>query len=46
MGRHGHRNIKNTYPNDPFKDEKFWTNGFGELSNVSEYKSKEYYIFQ
>lgn len=35
--RHGDRNILEPYPNDPFKDwQKFWTEGFGQLTNVSE----------
>lgn len=33
--RHGDRNIKRTYPNDPYKNKTFWKNGYGELSNVS-----------
>lgn len=33
--RHGERNIDNTYPNDPFKDEIYWPGGFGALTNVS-----------
>lgn len=33
--RHGDRNIKRTYPLDPYKNKTFWPNGYGELSNVS-----------
>lgn len=32
--RHGNRSIISTYPNDPYKDEKWWPDGFGELNNV------------
>lgn len=32
--RHGNRSIIATYPNDPYKDEKWWP-GYGELTNVS-----------
>lgn len=33
--RHGDRNILLPYPNDPFKSEKLWPGGFGELTNVN-----------
>lgn len=33
--RHGDRNIINTYPTDPWKDESNWPAGFGQLTNVS-----------
>lgn len=32
--RHGDRNIDKVYPNDPYKDEKYWPGGIGELTNV------------
>lgn len=32
--RHGDRNIKKPYKNDPNKDEMDWPGGFGQLTNV------------
>lgn len=32
--RHGEKNVKKTYPNDPYKDVKYWPGGFNALSNV------------
>ncbi|XP_055305423.1 prostatic acid phosphatase-like [Sitodiplosis mosellana] len=32
--RHGERNIEKSYPNDPYKEEKYWLGGFGALTNV------------
>ncbi|KAG4071333.1 hypothetical protein HA402_004037 [Bradysia odoriphaga] len=32
--RHGARNIVAPYPNDPYKDEIHWPEGFGQLTNV------------
>lgn len=34
--RHGDRNKFGTFPNDPYKDEKYWKGGLGELTNVRE----------
>lgn len=34
FGRHGNRNIIETYPKDPWKSEAHWPGGYGELSNV------------
>ena len=31
--RHGDRNIISTYPADPYKEEKYWPEGFGQLTN-------------
>lgn len=33
--RHGDRNTIDTYPNDPWRDESNWPEGFGQLTNVS-----------
>ncbi|CAH0548762.1 unnamed protein product [Brassicogethes aeneus] len=33
MFRHGDRTIITTYPNDPYKDLKYWPEGFGQLTN-------------
>lgn len=33
--RHGDTNIEKLYPNDPFKDEKYWNEGYGQLTNVN-----------
>lgn len=33
--RHGARNIEKPYPNDPYKDERFWPPGFGQLTKVN-----------
>lgn len=33
--RHGNRSSLSTYKNDPYKDEKCWPDGFGQLNNVS-----------
>lgn len=33
--RHGDSNIEKVYPNDPFKDESYWPEGYGELTNVT-----------
>ncbi|XP_031631785.1 lysosomal acid phosphatase-like [Contarinia nasturtii] len=32
--RHGSRNILKPYPNDPYKDLKFWPGGYGELNQI------------
>lgn len=34
--RHGERNILYAYPNDPYEDESYWPEGFGQLTLVSE----------
>lgn len=36
--RHGARNIQKQYPNDPFRDEKHWPEGLGQLTRVSHTK--------
>jgi hypothetical protein len=33
--RHGDRTPVEPYPNDPWKDPKWWPVGFGQLTNVS-----------
>lgn len=33
--RHGDRNLIYTCPTDPWKDPKYWPEGFGQLTNVS-----------
>lgn len=35
MFRHGDRTIVESYPTDPYKNETYWPEGFGELTNVS-----------
>lgn len=43
--RHGDRNIDSVYPNDPYKDEKYWPEGFGALTNrgkMRQYKLGQY----
>lgn len=32
--RHGDRSYIMTYPNDPYKDQNIWKNGFGQLTNI------------
>lgn len=32
--RHSARNVIETFPTDPFKDEKYWDGGYGEITNV------------
>ncbi|KAJ6635615.1 Testicular acid phosphatase like [Pseudolycoriella hygida] len=31
--RHGERNILDAYPNDPYNDESYWPEGFGQLTH-------------
>ena len=42
--RHGARTPIEPYPNDPWKDPKFWAIGWGQLTNVS--ISSTFWIFQ
>lgn len=37
--RHGERNIAKVFPNDPYKDEIFWPEGFGQLTNAGKMHS-------
>lgn len=39
--RHGARNIKKQYPNDPFRDEKHWPEGLGQLTRDGKRQSHE-----
>lgn len=43
--RHGNRNILFPYKNDPYKDEKHWPEGFGELNKVSKKRIYSRYFF-
>lgn len=43
MFRHGERNILDTYPNDPYDDESYWPEGYGQLTNV---RANHIYQFQ
>ena len=36
--RHGDRTPLSFTPNDPFKDEKYWPQGFGQLTNHGKYR--------
>ncbi|CAH0548761.1 unnamed protein product [Brassicogethes aeneus] len=42
MFRHGDRTIITTYPNDPYKDLKYWPEGFGQLTNDG--KKRHYHL--
>ena len=37
--RHGDRNIIDPYPKDPWRDQKYWPTGWGQLTNVSNISS-------
>lgn len=37
--RHGDRNIQYTFPNDPWKDEIHWPEGYGQLSKVENFNN-------
>lgn len=39
--RHGDRTPINPYPNDPYKDRKYWTVGFGQLTGQGKLRQYE-----
>jgi len=40
--RHGDRTIRKTYKNDPYRDNIYWPEGFGQLTNLG--KHREYQL--
>lgn len=42
--RHGDRTIISTFPNDPYVNESYWPDGWGELTEVRAFHTMFYFM--